>query len=100
MRWTPEQAAEVARRTNTLTDGTAPPSVLAAWSKLKIVTTANSPNNQFAITIYDVDDKDYVEASLTAVYFSDTTKMETYPVLSEEDSAKLGELSAKMATGQ
>ncbi|KKK45478.1 MAG: hypothetical protein Lokiarch_09580 [Candidatus Lokiarchaeum sp. GC14_75] len=30
MRWTPEQAAEVARRTNTLTDGTAPPSVLAA----------------------------------------------------------------------
>ena len=99
-RWTPEQALEVARRAAAITDGTAPPSVLAAYSKLKIVTIVNSPNNQIAISIYDVDEKDYVEATLTAVYYSDTVKMETYPVLTQEDSLKLTELSAKMAAGQ
>ncbi|MHA1914069.1 MAG: hypothetical protein ACW986_06110 [Promethearchaeota archaeon] len=100
VRWTPEQGPEVARINATILNGTAPPSVLAAWSKIKVVTTAWSPNNQFTIFIYDVDEKDYAEASLTAVYSSAAAKMETYPVLNEEQAAKLQELSAKMAAGQ
>ena len=100
LRWTPEQGPELARRNAAILDGTAPPSVLAAWAKIKIVATAWSPNNQFNILIYDVDEKDYAEASLTAIYSSDTVKMETYPVLNEEQTAKLGELSAKLAAGQ
>ncbi len=100
LRWTPEQGPEVARITAALNNGTAPPSVLAANEKLKLVASAYSPHNQFNILIYDVDEKDYVEATLTAVYFSDTVKMETYPVLSQEDGLKLSEFTAKMAAGQ
>jgi hypothetical protein len=100
IRWTPEQAPGVARITTALNDGTAPPSVLAANEKLKLVATAYSPHNQFNILIYDVDDKDYAEASLMAVYTAGVCKIETYPVMNEEEAVKLAELSAKMAAGQ
>jgi len=100
LRWTPEQSPGVARITAAINNGTAPPSVLAANEKVKLVAQAYSPHNQFNILIYDVDEKDYAEASLVAVYASTVGKIETYPVMNEEETVKLGELAAKMAAGQ
>ena len=100
LRWTPEQGPELARITAALNNGTAPASVIAANEKIKVVAAAYSPNNQFNIMIYDVDEKDYAEACLVAVYGSVGCKMETYPVLNEEETVKLAELSAKLAAGQ
>jgi hypothetical protein len=100
VRWTPEQWPELARRTTALNDGTAPPSAIAANAKMKIVANAYSPNNNFSILIYDVDEKDYAEASLAAIYVIDTCKMETYPVMTPEETEKLTELMAKMTAGQ
>ena len=95
-RWTAEQAQELNRRSRTLTDLTAPKEVLAALAKIKIIWTAHSPNNFFNILIYEVDEKDMVEATLVAIYFMTTCSLETYPVLNEADSLKLGEMVQKV----
>ena len=96
IRWTPEQIEELGKRIRAITERTAPQGILDANAKMKNATIAYSPNNNFLVTIYDVDDKDYVEATLAATYLSDTCTMETYPVLSEADTLKLGELTEKI----
>ena len=96
IRWTPEQALDLGKRFRTITERTAPQEVLDANAKMKNATIAYSPNNDFYVTIYDVDEKDYVEATLAAVYVADTCTMETYPVLNEADSLKLGQMSQKI----
>ena len=95
-RWTADQAQELNRRSRTLTDLTAPKEVLAAVAKIKMISTAYAPNNFFNIVIYEVDEKDMVEATLVSIYFMTTCSMETYPVLSEADSLKLGEMVQKI----
>ncbi len=96
IKWKPEQALELGRRFRAITERTAPQEILDAVAKMKIVTQAYSPNNFFIATIYDVDEKDYVEATLAAIYVIDTCTMKTYPVLGEADTVKLGELGRKI----
>ncbi len=96
IRWTPEQIVELGKRIRAITERTAPQGILDANAKMKNNTIAYSPNNNFLVTIYEVDEKDSVEATLAATYLSDTCTMETYPVLNQADSLKLGEMSRKI----
>ena len=93
IRWTAEQAEELARRARAVRELKAPKEILAAVAKMKIISTAYSPSNFFNIVIFEVDDKDFVEANLVTVYYMNTCSMETYPVLSEADTLKLGDLT-------
>ena len=96
IKWKPEQGQELARRVRSITGRTAPQELLDAVAKMKPVTQAYSPNNGLLVMIYDVDDKDYVDATLAAIYVSDTCKMKTYPVLGEADTLKLGQMTQKI----
>jgi len=93
IRWTAEQAEELAGRARAVRELKAPKEILAAVAKMKIISTAYSPSNFFNIVIFEVDDKDFVEANLVTVYYMNTCSMETYPVLSEADTLKLGDLT-------
>ena len=96
IRWTAEQAEELARRARAVRELKAPKEILAAVAKMKMISTAYSPSNFFNIVIFEVDDKDFVEANLVTIYYMNTCSIETYPVLSEADTLKLGELTEKI----
>lgn len=85
VRWTPQTARALRERWNTVITGKAPKAVLDAFSKIKVVTFEISLGNNFSLMVYEVEEKDLVEANIVAYYLAGVCKMETYPVISVQD---------------
>jgi hypothetical protein len=95
-RWKPENARAAFQRGQSLTNGTAPKEIIAAAAKIKIISQNYCPYNNFTLLIYEVEEKDLIEASLVTIYFQNVMSMETYPVLNEADSMKLNKMYIKI----
>jgi len=84
-RWTPETARAVRERWDTVVKGTAPKAVLDAFAKFKIITQVISLGNRFVVTVFEVEEKDYVEITPFSLYMQDVCTEEAYAVISMED---------------
>jgi hypothetical protein len=84
-RWTPETARAIRERWNTIVKGTAPKAVLDAFAKIKIITSEVSLPNRFGVMVYEIAEKDIVEATPVSLYMQDVCTQEEYPVVSMED---------------
>jgi len=95
-KWKPENASELFRLTQSLTNGKAPKEIIAAAAKIKMISQSTSPYNNLSIITYEVDDNDLVEATLVILYFQGCCSMETYPVLDEASSNKVNQMFIKI----
>ena len=84
-RWTPQTTRALEQRYMTLINGTAPKAVLDAFAKFKIITQAISLVNNLSVMVYEIEEKDIVEANNVAHYIEDVCTMETYPAITQED---------------
>lgn len=88
-RWTPERAKQAAKKLISLMDGTAPALIPEAMSKIKIIDQSFSVANNFMVVIYEIVDEDYPLAMAVANYLADTFDMETYPLVSGDNHARI-----------
>ena len=88
VRWTPETVRALTERYMTIIRGEAPKPVLNGFAKLKIITQEVSLGNRLAVMVFEVDEKDLVEASIVSMYLQDVCTEEEYPVISMEDWLK------------
>ena len=96
LRWKPENARELFRLSQSLTNGKAPKEIIAAAAKMKMISQSFSPTNNLSILTYEVDDNDIAEASLVTLYMQGCCSMETYPVLDEATSLKTNQKYIKI----
>ena len=90
-RWTPETARALQERYMTVVKGTAPKAVLDAFAKFKIITEVTSLPSNIAVMVYELADKDFVEANNAAIYLQDVCTQETFPVITIEDWVQVTE---------
>lgn len=90
-RWTPEQAAAVEKRWDTMLKGTAPKAVMEAWAKMKIIAQVTSPQNGFALMVLEVTDQTWIDGTVLCRYMQDVCSLEGYPVCSMEEWLKVKE---------
>ena len=90
-RWTPQTTRALTERWMTVVNGTAPKAVLDAFAKIKVITQVTSLVNNLSVMVYEIEEKDIVEANNVAAYLADVCTMETYPVITEEDWLKVNE---------
>lgn len=67
-KWKPENAQELFRLSQSLTNGKAPKEVIAAAAKIKMISQSTSPYNNMSFLTYEVDDNDFVEATVVTLY--------------------------------
>jgi len=90
-RWTPETSRALQERWLTVVNGTAPKAVLDAFAKVKVITQVTSLVNNCSVMVYELKDKDVVEANNVPHYLGDVCTMETFPVITIEDWVKVTE---------
>lgn len=96
LRWKPEQAREIFRVSQSLTNGKAPKEIIAAAAKMKMISQSFCPSNNLSILTFEVDDNDFGEVSLVTLYLQGCCSMETYPVLDEATSRKTNQMYIKI----
>ena len=84
-RWTPETSRALQERWLTVVNGTAPKAVLDAFAKVNVITQVTSLVNNCSVMVYELKDKDVVEANNVPQYLGDVCTMETFPVITIED---------------
>ena len=90
-RWTPETSRALQERWMTVVNGTAPKAVLDAFAKVNVITQVVSTVNNCSVMVYEIKDKDMVEANNLSHYLADVCTMETFPVITIEDWLKVTE---------
>jgi len=90
-RWTPQIVRALQQRWMTVINGTAPKAVLDAFAKINVITQVVSTVNNCTVMVYEIKDKDMVEANNVAHYLADVCTMETFPVITMEDWVKVTE---------
>ena len=90
-RWTPETARAIRERWMTVVNGKAPKAVLDGFAKVKVITQVTSLVNNCSVMVYELKDKDVVEANNVPQYLGDVCTMETFPVITIEDWLKVTE---------
>jgi len=96
LKWKPENARELFRLSQSLTNGKAPKEIIAAMAKMKMISQSYSPYNNLSVLTYEVDDNDIVEATIVTLYLQRCCSMETYPVLDEAGSNKANRMYIKI----
>jgi len=84
-RWTPETSRALQERWLMVVNGTAPKAVLDAFAKVNVITQVTSLVNNCSVMVYELKDKDVVEANNVPLYLNDVCTMETFPVIKIED---------------
>ncbi|KPV64389.1 MAG: hypothetical protein AOA66_0200 [Candidatus Bathyarchaeota archaeon BA2] len=90
-RWTPQTARALDERWNTVITGKAPKAVLDAFAKVKVIALEISMGNNLSVLVYEIEEKDLVEANIVGRYLKDVCTMETYPTIAFEDFLKVRE---------
>ena len=75
----------------TVVNGTAPKIVLDSFAKYKVITQEVSLPNNFSIMVFEIEEKDMIEAGIVTAYLQDVCTMEAYPVASFENALKVME---------
>jgi len=90
-RWTPETARALVERWKTVINGTAPKPVLDAFSKIKVITQEISLSNRLAVMVFEMEEKDLVEATPLSMYMQDVCTQEEYLVMNMEEYLRASE---------
>jgi len=90
-RWTPQIVRALQQRWMTVVNGTAPKAVLDGFAKVNVITQVVSTVNNCSVMVYEIKDKDMVEANNLSHYLADVCTMETFPVITIEDWVKVTE---------